>query len=133
MAENEMNTVQKPAAPQAAERMAERNVFMPRADIYETPGSVVVLADMPGVDDTSVDITVENDVLTIRGKVDAPEFSGRKPAYAEYDVGDYERTFTISPEIDREQIEASVRNGVLCLTLPKASQARLHKIAIKAE
>jgi HSP20 family protein len=118
---------------QNAERMTERKVFMPRADVYETADGVIVEADMPGVDEKSLDITVENDVLTIRGKVDAVEYPGFKPAYAEYETGDYERAFTLSQDIDRERIDASIRNGVLRLALPKATQARAHKIAVKAQ
>jgi len=131
MAENEMNTVEnQPAKPASGD---EQKVFMPRADIYETPAGVIVEADMPGVDGTLIDITIENDVLTIRGKVDAPEYPGHKPAYAEYESGNYERAFTLSREIDRDRIEAGVRNGVLRLTLPKLSQARAQKIAVKPQ
>ena len=131
MPDNDTNTAQNLQS--HAPKTAERKQFMPRADIYESPAGVVVEADVPGVDDKSIEITVENDVLTIRGKVDAPEFPGHKPAYAEYETGDYERAFTISPEIDREHIEATVRNGVLRLRLPKASQAQARKIAVKAQ
>jgi HSP20 family protein len=123
------NTVEAPNA----ERMTERKVFLPRADVYETADGVIVEADMPGVDEKSLDITVENDVLTIRGKVEAVENPGYKPAYAEYETGDYERAFTLSQDIDRERIDASIRNGVLRLALPKATQARAHKIAVKAQ
>lgn len=126
----ERNTMEQ--APKT-ERIAERKVFMPRADVYETAESVIVEADMPGVDEKSLDITLENDVLTIRGKVEATEFPGHTAAYTEYETGDYERAFTLSQEIDRERIDASIRNGVLRLALPKATQARAHKIAVKAQ
>ena len=131
MSDHDTNAVQNAQA--QTPKAVERKQFMPRADVYETPNGVIVEADMPGVDDGSIDITIENDVLTIRGRVDAPEFPGHKPAYAEYESGDYERAFTLSPEIDREHIEATVRNGVLRLTLPKASQARARKITVKAQ
>ena len=135
MADKEMQAAQKheQVAPHKAERLSEKKVFMPRTDIFETAEGLVVLADMPGVDEKSVDITLENDELTIRGKVEPTDFGKRTLAYAEYEIGDYERAFTLSQEIDREHIEASVRNGVLRLLLPKAAAAKTRKIAVKAQ
>jgi len=120
-------------APAALERMSERSVYMPRADIIETPSSVVVLVDMPGVDAKSVDITLEKDVLSITGWVEAQPPAGYHLAFAEYEVGDYQRTFTLSDEVDCEGISAVVKNGVLRLTLPKAKVALAKRIAVKAE
>src|SRR3954467_11719595 len=104
-------TKQEAEARQHAERLSTDKVFMPRTDIYETADGLVLLADMPGVDEKGIDITVENDVLTIRGKVQTPNFGGRMLQLAEYEIGDYERAFTISDEIDRDKIEASIHNG----------------------
>jgi HSP20 family protein len=131
---NETTTMQKQEAqaPKGAEPTRQRRVFMPRADIYETPESIVVLADMPGVDDKSVDVTLENGVLSIYGRVGESKLSeGARLAYAEYDIGDYQRAFTLSDEIDQAKIEAYMKNGVLRLTLPKAGPARAHKIPVK--
>jgi len=114
------------------EHIRQRKVYMPRADIFETPDAIVVLADMPGVDDTCVDITLENGVLAIYGRVcDQQVPEGAKLAYSEYDIGDYERAFTLSNEIDQNRIEAYMKNGVLRLTLPKAGPAKAHKIPVK--
>lgn len=112
---------------------AARKVFLPAVNIYETKDHVVLMADMPGVDEKSVDITLENDVLTIQGRsgVEAPQ--GLEPAYAEYSAGDYRRSFSLAAErIARDGIEASVKNGVLKVTLPKAEAAKPKKIAVKA-
>jgi HSP20 family protein len=114
-----------------AERTRDCVCFVPRVDIYETNDAILVAADMPGVDETSVDITLENDVLTINGYVEPVEHEGYQLAYAEYRVGDYERRFTLSNKIDQERIEAAMKNGVLHLHLPKA-QPTTKTIAVKA-
>ena len=103
-----------------AERTRDCVCFVPRVDIYETNDAIFVTADMPGVDETSVDIMLENDVLTINGYIEPVEPEGYQLAHAEYRVGDYERRFTLSNKIDQERIEATMKNGVLRLHLPKA-------------
>lgn len=123
----------KPIArtPTGMERTKERRVYVPRVDIFETKDAIVVAADMPGVDDTSVDITLENRVLTIQGTTQSRIFDGHNMVYTEYDIGDYERAFTISDEVDREKIEATVNAGVLHITLPKAEPVKMKKISVK--
>jgi HSP20 family molecular chaperone IbpA len=88
---------------------------------------------MPGVDESSVDITLEKNVLTIEGRVEWERPEGYELAYAEYGVGDYHRTFALSNEVDQSRIEATVRNGVLRLVLPKSEVAKTRKIAVRAE
>lgn len=115
-----------------AERTRSRKAYVPRADIYETADDIVVVADMPGVDENSLDLTLEKNVLTINGYVEPVEPENYGLAYAEYEVGDYQRSFTLSNQIDQEKIEASVKNGVLRLRLPKAGPAKARKITVKA-
>ena len=115
-----------------AERTRARKVYAPRVDIYETHEAIVAVADMPGVDESSVDITLEKNVLTINGYVEPGQPESYSLAYAEYGVGDYQRSFTLSDEIDREKIEATVKNGVLRLYLPKAGPAKARRISVKA-
>jgi HSP20 family protein len=114
------------------ERTRDRQCFIPRADIYETDDHIILLADIPGANENSTDITLEKNVLTINANVDwnMPEDYGLN--YGEYGVGDYQRSFTLSDEIDRENIEASIANGVLRLQLPKAGPAKTKKISIKS-
>ncbi len=114
------------------ERTRECPCFVPRADVYETGDAIFVMADMPGVDEGSVDITLEDNVLTINGFVDPEPPEGYGLAYAEYRVGDYMRAFTLSDQIERDGIEATVRDGVLRLVLPKVEEVKKRKIAITA-
>ena len=114
------------------ERTRDQKVFIPRADIYETNDALVVVADMPGVDEKSVDITLEKNVLTITGTVDFAQPDNYSLGYAEYEVGDYERSFTLSNTINFDKIEATMKNGVLQLHLPKAGPAKTKRISVKA-
>jgi len=107
-------------------------VFLPAADIYETRDNIVVLAEMPGVAPDGVDITLERRVLTIRGRSATGEHTGYQRVYNEYADGDYERVFTLSENIDRDRIEATLKDGILNLVLPKAESARARKIELKA-
>jgi HSP20 family protein len=126
------DTEKREVAETGAERTRDRLAFVPRADVYETGDAIMVVADMPGVDETSVDITLENNVLTINGYVELEQPEGMSLAYAEYRVGDYLRAFTLSDKIDREGIEATVKDGVLRLYLPKSRAARKRSIPITA-
>lgn len=113
------------------ERIRERACFVPRADIYETDENVFVIVDMPGVSRDAIDITLEKNILTINGNtsLDAPE--GYSLAFAEYEVGDFERSFRLTDQIDRDGIGAEYKDGVLRLVLPKAEEAKARKINIK--
>jgi HSP20 family protein len=114
------------------ERMRDRVCFVPRSDVYETDENVFVIVDMPGVDDGNVDITLENNILTINGNTTLEKPDGYSLAFAEYTPGDYERKFQLTDRINREGIEATFKDGVLRLTLPKAEEAKVRKINIKA-
>jgi len=129
---DEKQDIQNQAVQGAVCREADkpRGVYLPRVDVYETKDAIVLLADMPGVDDKSVDITLEKDVLTIRGSVAANGLKDHGIYYAEYGVGDYERAFSISDEVDREHISAKVKDGLLNVLLPKIENAKVKKIAV---
>jgi HSP20 family protein len=122
---------QVPSRVDGSERTRSRQVFVPRADIYETQDHVVLLVDMPGVASDGVDITLEKRTLAIRGYAAEQQHQNYRQVYAEYGLGDYERVFTLSEDIDRDGIEASQTNGVLRLVLPKAAPAKARKIQLK--
>jgi len=114
------------------ERTRSRRSFVPRADIFDTEKEITILADVPGANEKSVDITLEKDVLSITAYVEPAIPSGFDIAYAEYEEGDYQRSFRLSNEIDRDKIEAVVSDGVLRLRLPKVQEAQAKKITVKA-
>ena len=127
-AENNPQTVPEQSAP---EPQRSRTVHPP-AEIIDGPDAIRVFVDMPGVDDLSADISLDRNVLTIRGTGRDAMAEGCELVHAEYAVGNYERAFTISDEIDRNGIDAVVANGVLELTLPKAKESASRKIEIRS-
>jgi HSP20 family protein len=110
----------------------QRPVYRPAVDIVDAPNEMVVLADVPGVDETHLDITLDKSVLTIRGTVEPPSLEGQTPVRTEYGVGDFERTFTLSDDVSRDGIEASVKHGVLQLKLPKTARSARQRINVVA-
>jgi HSP20 family protein len=114
------------------ERTRDVRCFMPRADIYEQDEQIVIVADVPGADQDSIEITLEKSILTINAYIDPLSPEGYSLTFAEYEIGDYQRSFRLSNEIDRDKIEAIVKDGVLRLYLPKSSEARARKISVKA-
>ncbi len=132
--DNSVEYQKRPAPnPAETERTRNRKVYVPKVDIIETGDAMVMHADIPGADEKTVDVTLEKSVLTIRGTIVPQQFEGRSIAYAEYDVGDYERSFTVSDEVDRDRIEAVVKNGVLKLVLHKIPQVEAKKITVRTE
>lgn len=107
-------------------------ICVPDVDISETNEWIRLVADMPGVDQQSVDVSVENNVLTVEGqaRVDAPD--GHELVGQEYGVGKYRRDFTLSDTVDTEGIRARVRHGVLEVTLPKKEELKTRKIEIES-
>jgi len=124
--------IQKTENVSATERIRNVKTFVPRVDIYENKDALFLLADMPGVDEKTVDIELEKNVLTITGRVESGQVKDATMMYSEYEIGDYERVFTLSDEIDRDKIIANVKNGVLRLELPKAEKVKPKKITIQA-
>ena len=110
----------------------QRPAYRPAVDIIDAPNEMVVLADVPGVDENHLDITLDKNVLTIRGTVEMPSFEGQTAFQTEYGIGDFERTFTLSDDVSRDGIEASVKDGVLQLKLPKTARSARQKINVVA-
>jgi HSP20 family protein len=117
--------------PEGTERTRDCQCFVPRADIYEVEDQLVVVMDVPGASENSIDIVLEKNVLTVNTYIEPVEPEGYGLAYAEYEVGDYQRSFKLSDDIDREKIEATIHDGVLRLFLPKSKEARTRKIGVK--
>lgn len=109
-----------------------RQLYTPAVDIFENETSFILYADVPGADEQSVDITLEKDVLTINAKVKEEIPTGSKLRYAEYGIGDYRRSFTLGDRIDRDKIEATVKNGVLKVVLPRIEPV-VRRIQIRGE
>ena len=116
----------------AGELTYEGTYFTPAVDIYETADEVVLLADMPGVQPGDLDVDLNDDELTIVGRVGSGEDEGIE-LLSEYRVGNYYRNFRISDVVDRARISAALSDGVLTVVLPKAAKAVPRKIPISKE
>lgn len=118
---------------QGTERTRNRPVYAPRVDIVETEDALEIFADMAGVTKDSVEVTLEQRVLSIRGRGDLSLPGDLAPLYLEYQPGDYERAFTLSDAVDPAGIEARVRSGVLHLKLPKTGPAKRQRIQVRTD
>ena len=116
---------------QAVEATRPREHYMtPPVDIYETPESLVVIADLPGIDPAHLEVQVDNNLLTLRGQSQY-QVPGEQ-RYHEYRLVSFFRQFELGERIDQEGIGADLRHGVLTLTLPKVAKAQPRAITVNA-
>lgn len=130
MAPQELALQQKRELEKRDETTHAARTYIATADVYETEAALTVVLEMPGVDKNNMDISVEDDVLTVRGSLDFSKYEGMQPLYTEYNIGHYQRRFALSSKVDQSGIKAELKDGVLTLTLPKAEAAKPRRIAI---
>jgi len=107
----ELQVQQKREVEKKTEGTIPARVFVPVTDIFETPEGLTVVVEMPGMGPSSIEANVENDVVTIEGRIDFTKYEGLRPIYTEYNVGHYARSFQISNKGARESC-ADFRAGV---------------------
>lgn len=107
----------------------ETRYVAPPVDIYETDDAIVVIADLPGVEKDDVDVRVEDDILTIKGK--AAYSPPADVLRREFSLDGYFRQFELSDEVNQDKITAEAKNGVLTITLPKAEKSKPKQIKVK--
>ena len=110
---------------------AEETALLPPVDVVEDGAGITLYADLPGVPREGLDLQVDADTLTIEGvaKVDLPE--GLEAKHAEITVPRYRRVFSLSRELDVENVTAELHQGVLKLRIPKAEHAQPRKIEVR--
>jgi HSP20 family molecular chaperone IbpA len=111
------------------ETRSQERYVTPPVDIYETPEGLVVKADLPGVAREGLDVRVENNLLTIRGK--AAHAAPGEAIFREYELLNFFRQFELNERVDQYKISAELRYGVLTLNLPKAGEGKPRKIEVK--
>lgn len=123
-----------PAARTSSEGGATRDTraLLPRVDVLEDAGGITLLADLPGVSKDRLELKVEGDTLLIEGEVGTPMPQQMQSVYAEVRVPRYRRAFTLSRELDTARIEASIKDGVLNLRIPKQEHAKPRRISVTA-
>lgn len=107
--------------------------WMPAVDVTEEKDRYVLQADVPGVDPTDIEITLENGVLTIRGRREATRSEGQEGfRRVERMYGTFFRRFTLPDTADSERISAQSKNGVLELVIPKQEKVQPRRITVKS-
>lgn len=128
----ESSTCCQPQTADAARRRTPEWSYRPPTDIVDLGDSYVLTADVPGASEESIELSVEDGILSIQAGV-APRFeAGHHFELQEYGVGNYHRRFRLGDDVDPEQISAEYSDGVLTVTLAKRTSARRRRIAINA-
>jgi len=108
------------------------SAFSPAFEVKETTDSFVLKADLPGVAESDLDISLHNSVLTVSGARQAEERKeGEGYALYERQFGSFSRSFSLPDTADAERIEAKLEHGVLTLSIAKKVEAKPRKIAVK--
>lgn len=127
------STVPAPAgqtAPPREPTRAEETYVPPAVDIYDDDQGLVVVADLPGVEPSGLDVRVDRGVLTIQGR--ATHLATGDPVYREYQLTGFFRQFQLPEEVDTARISADLKHGVLTLRLPRAERAQPRRIEVRA-
>ncbi|MFH1887849.1 MAG: Hsp20/alpha crystallin family protein [Pseudomonadota bacterium] len=107
--------------------------WSPNLDVSEKDDTVLVRAELPGLEPPDITVSVSGDVLTIRGeKKSETEKDEENVHYSERYFGSFSRSLKLSSPVDPGKVEASFKNGVLSITLPKTGQAASKRIDVKA-
>jgi HSP20 family protein len=122
--------IKEESRPTEHEHTQAGRTYVPNVDICETDTALWLWADVPGVDEKSIEVRLEDGRLLIEGRVGLEEYESLTPLYTEYNVGNFVRSFRINNEIDTERITAKLAHGVLQLELPKAGRAIARRVAV---
>jgi len=105
--------------------------FMPSFDVKESPDAYQLKADLPGILEADLEISLESNRLTVAGKREVETTKdGERWHLAERSNGSFSRTFTLPEDVDSEKVVAELRNGVLTLMVPKRPEVRPKKISV---
>ena len=107
----------------------ETRVLVPPVDIFETPDALVVIADLPGVPKDAVDVSVESDILTIKGQGSCEDKGDS--LRREFELREFYRQFQLGEQIDQDKISADMKCGVLTVNLPKQEKAKPKRVDVK--
>ncbi len=112
---------------------SKRWLRTPPIDIFETPEGLILRADLPGVTVDSLELQVQDNKLTLFGRVQMDLPDEEKLVHQEYQVGDFLRSFIISDDVDHDRITAKLNDGVLELSLPRSQRGEPRRIEVITE
>ena len=128
--QKEIEVQQKKEVASAEEATRSARYYVPGTDIHESDDALDVAMEVPGVARDGVEVTLEKDILKVTAQVDFANYESLEPIYTEYEVGHFQRSFSLSSKIDQGAISARVENGVLHLHLPKTREASPRRISV---
>ena len=131
VAPQELQVQQKREVDKAQEPTRPMRAFVPTTDIFETEDALTVVLEMPGVDRDNIEVSVENGVLTVEGRINFDKYEGLQPVYSKYNIGPFRRSFRVSRRVDQDKISAEMRDGVITLVLPMAEEAKPRRIDVR--
>ena len=111
----------------------QQYVFTPPIDIFETDEGLVLQADLPGVTVETLELQVQDNKLTLFGRVTPSVSDDAVAVHLEYEVGDFLRSFILSDNVDHDRIRATMNDGVLKIVLPTAPAAQPRFIEVKSD
>jgi len=125
-----MSKTQKVEEKKQASQNKVAQIFQPNLDIVEHENGFHLYMDMPGVSKEDLSIKLEKDSLSVEGKIKGNAESSSNSIYQEYKVGNYARTLKLSPDIDHNEINANLEDGILTLSLLKAPETKARQISV---
>lgn len=130
---NELQTSNRNQAPQAMPDGDGRNqpYIVPPVDVFEDDSGITLLADIPGVSRERLGVRVDGESLTLEATASTVQPEAMELVYGEAQYPSYRRQFTLSRELDTSRIEASLKDGVLKLSIPKMEEAKPRRIDVK--
>ena len=128
---NETTNVAKTASKPEQQAREQERTIRPPVDIFEDGSGITVQADMPGVAKDRLDIQIDRDSLSIEGRAELSMPEGMEALYADVRSTLYQRSFSLSSELDVERVDASLKDGVLTLHIPKREQFKPRKIEVR--
>jgi len=128
---SETRDVSKQQASREQDVKQQEPAILPAVDIFENASGITVQADMPGVSKDRLDVHIDSDTLSIEGRAEIPMPEGMDAMYADIRSTHYQRSFSLSRELDTERVEAGLKDGVLTLRIPKREEHRPRRIEVQ--
>lgn len=131
----ELSVKRKPTAESlpAPSDERQRPAVVPPIDIYDSGEGLVLVADLPGVSGDTVDVQVQDNKLTLFGRLVGAVPEDAQPIHREFLEADFLRSFILSDDVDHDRIEASMSGGVLTVKLPRVERAKPRKIDVRID
>ncbi|HEY4075103.1 MAG TPA: Hsp20/alpha crystallin family protein [Herbaspirillum sp.] len=127
---NTVSTTENKAVSRKSDTPYNDAVLTPPVDVLEDAGGITLIADIPGVPKEKLQLQINADTLTIEAELDFTMPEEMQASHAEVGLNRYRRSFTLSKELDTEQVTADLENGVLTVRIPKAAHAQPRRIEI---